>query len=164
MIKSKSAPAGFPDNSPMPIWSGTGKPEDPNYQPARKLFMRRSFTVEEMPMRAKMFLAGQDTMVVRINGVTLPKDSVTFKDNVYSWNVLNTLRTGKNILIIKAKAANGADRAVYPLLKMDIATKVTLPKPPGFNKPLAAQDVRNDIYQFPFIKNFSPEPEQGASK
>jgi hypothetical protein len=40
---------------------------------------------------------------------------------------------------------------------MSVGAKVSLPKPPGFDKPLTAEEVREDVYKFPSIKNFSPE-------
>ena len=40
---------------------------------------------------------------------------------------------------------------------MNITTHVPLPKPPGFEKPLPAEQVSVDVYKFPEIKNFSTD-------
>lgn len=162
-FSEKPLVTGFPgNNAPLPMWLGSGNPEDSvNYKPFKEVFFRRSFTIAETPHSATLYLSSGGPVEVYFNGDLLARDtSLTLAAKALSWDLMGKIRKGKNVIAIRAISRDETSNGVFPLLLMSVGTKVSLPKPPGFNKPLAAEEVREDVYKFPSIKNFSPEQKE----
>jgi hypothetical protein len=114
-----------------------------------------------MPEAARFYLSG-GTVAAQLNGMPLPADSGTALGKVVMWDLIGKLRAGKNVLAIQAAMPQTPPAAVYPLIELKISTQVYFAKPPGSAAPLPPEQVRQDVYQFPYIKNFSQD--QGGVK
>jgi hypothetical protein len=149
--------AGFPSQTPAPLAvKGDGATN------GSASFFRRTFTVAEMPNAARFYLSASGPATAHINGTPLPADSATTLGKVTLWDLMGRLRAGKNVVAVKAAAPAAAPAAVYPLIELKIAMQIYFAKPPGSDTPLPPEQVRQDVYRFPYIKNFSPE--QGGTK
>jgi TolA-binding protein len=144
------AVTGFPVKTPTALATAAG---------AQVSFFRRTFTLNDTPRAARFYCFGTGTPVIFINNHLLAADSGAALGQVAMWDLVGKLRFGKNVLAIRMGAAGQG--ALYPLIEFTVPTRLYVPRPPGADKPLTAEQVRPDVYQFPFIKNFSPETNAG---
>lgn len=153
---------GFPGKTPLPMWLGSGNPAvKESYHPEKKVTFRRTFTTTETPDSALFFFASKGPAVVFINGELLMSDtSASMGFEARSWDLLGKIRKGKNVIAIQAESRSNDDNGIFPLLLMSIRTTVSVPKPPDYEEPLSSEQVTEDVYKFPFIKNFSPEQKE----
>jgi hypothetical protein len=121
------------------------------------LYFRRTFTLNEMPLAATLVLHSTGTISVFLNGAPVSPDSISVTTKTGSWNLMGKLRTGKNTLGIKITAIGTAPGILYPMLVLRISRMTFSARPPGQDKPFSDEEIRSDVYKFPFIKNFSPE-------
>lgn len=121
------------------------------------LYFRRTFTLNEMPLAATLVLHSTGTISVFLNGAPVSPDSISATTKTGSWNLIGKLRTGKNALGIKIAAIGTAPGILYPMLVLRISRMSFSARPPGQDKPFSDEEIRSDVYKFPFIKNFSPE-------
>ena len=70
---------------------------------------------------------------------------------------MGKLRTGKNALSVRVSTIGTAPGTLYPMLVLRIAHQSFTAQLPGQEKQLSDEDLRSDVYKFPFIKNFSLE-------
>lgn len=149
------AVAGFPGKIPVPMWYGTAGGKD--YDPAHRLFFRRTFYNRATPHEADLYVAATGHFDVYLNGAPLP-DNDTVRGQwteARQWDLLGKLRNGKNVLAIRARAAADTAFGVFPFVRLMVAKAEYLPQPPGFDQPFSREVVAEGTYQFPFIKNFS---------
>jgi TolA-binding protein len=156
---TSTAIEGFPGNTPIPMWFGKGSPDSTaTYQPFQTVYFRRTFSTDQMPHKAMLYLAANGILDIYFNGeflgshAFLPNEQQT----AIVQDLMGKIRNGTNVLAVRAKS-NETARALYPLLLLTVGTDVPLPKPPGFSEPLSLEAARVDKYVFPPIKNFTLE-------
>lgn len=152
--------AGFPNNTPVPMWYGTGNPDSTaDYTPFSTVYFRRTFSITAMPHTAQFYLAAKGEMTASINDKSLGTDTAeTFPDSATVFDCMGKLRIGNNVIAIRIHSDSTLHQnGLFPLLLMTIGTDLAMPKPPGYDASMTLEDVRNDKYVFPEIKNFSLE-------
>ncbi|MBN1128638.1 MAG: tetratricopeptide repeat protein, partial [Chitinispirillaceae bacterium] len=148
---------GFGAVTPVPITFPPGTAG--RSRSGREHFFRRSFTVSEKPDEATFLLYTSGTPTVLLNGTVIAPDVDPSAGKPAEWTITKRVRTGINVLAIHHASGNPAPAALYPLLRMTATRQTFVPRPPGKEPPLSADEVRQDVYQFPFIKNFNLEGE-----
>ena len=121
------------------------------------LYFRRAFTIYEMPLAATLVLHSTGTASVFLNGIPVAPDSISATTKTGSWNLMGKLRTGKNALTVQVLTTVTAPGTLYPMLVLRIAHQSFTAQLPGQEKQFSDEDIRSDVYKFPFIKNFSLE-------
>jgi TolA-binding protein len=149
----------FPGPVPPTMWWGEGNPDQSaSYQPAEKLFFRRTFTAPEMPHESKLFLAGYGIYTIYLNGALIGSDSSkTSPVPVRTFDLMSKIRSGKNIIAIEINSLQKEHYGIKLLVSYTTGAKTSYPKPPGFQKALSLEEVRVDKYVFPKIANFEFE-------
>ncbi len=146
----------FPGSPPPSMWWGEGSPDqNQTYQPSAKLFLRRTFTVPQMPHESQLYFAGNGIFTIYINGVLLTIDSSkTSPVPVRKYDLMGKVRSGKNVIAIKTESVQADLYGIKPMILFTIGTNLSHPKPPGYSTPLSLEEVRIDKYTFPLINNF----------
>ena len=155
---------GFPGNTPIPMWYGKGNPDTAaTYEPYPTVYFRRSFSTEQMPHKAVLYIAANGIIDCYLNGVFISSHAFLPQDQLAAVTIdlMGKIRIGNNVLAVKGRS-NEPSHAVYPLLLLTVGADVPLPKPPGFAEPMALEDVRIDAYRFPPIKNFTLEQPEAS--
>jgi tetratricopeptide (TPR) repeat protein len=152
--------SGFPAEAPVPMWFGQGNPKDTaNYMPFGRLFFRYVFYSKEEIHQADLYIFAVDEYEVYLNGTLLPLDTGAAlpANSAVKWNISGKIRDGKNVIAVRVMNMTGRAWAFMPYAKLMVTQDEFLPRPPGFEHPFELKDVADGTYQFPFIKNFSPE-------
>jgi hypothetical protein len=124
---------------------------------------RRVFTLADTPRAARFYCFGTGALMVSINGLSLAADSGTALGKVTMWDLTGKVRRGKNVMAVRMGAPlQAGQNTLSPLIEVTLPTRLYVPRPPGADTPMTAEEIRPDVYQFPFIRNFSPEA--GAQK
>jgi tetratricopeptide (TPR) repeat protein len=144
----QAVPTPLTLNGPIPAAASAHNPS---------LHFRRAITMNEMPLAATLVLNSTGSVSVFLNGIPISPDSISATTKTGSWNLIGKLRTGKNALAVTVSTAVPAPCVMYPMLVLRISSLSFMAQPPGQEKQLSDEDVRSDVYKFPFIKNFSPE-------
>jgi tetratricopeptide (TPR) repeat protein len=147
---------GFGATVPLPLTLNGALPAaasaiDPS------LYFRRTIMMNEMPLAATLMLHSTGTVSVFLNGIPVAPDSISATTKTGSWNLIGKLRTGKNAFAIKVSTTGPAAGILYHMLVLRISRLSFAARPPGQDKHLSDEEIRSDVYKFPFIKNFSPE-------
>lgn len=150
---------GFPGQTPPPMWykTDTGVPHEGS------VFFRRKFYVTQAPHKAELSLAAAEHFQVFFNGDTLTTESLLPMPwhMASSWDLVGKLRQGKNILAVRVWG-DGSAKGLLPHLRISVTAYDYLPQFPGTDAPVAIEQLSEDTYAFPFIKNFSPGPGRSA--
>lgn len=155
---------GFPGNTPIPMWFGSGNPDNATeFKAFPTVYFRRTFTIEKVPHKAELFLAAQGVTSVYFNGKFLRKDTInTFPLKSVSIDLMGKIRQGLNSIAIKVATSGPSNHGLFPILLMTVGTNVPMPQPPGFEKPMPLETVRIDNYRFPPIKNFTLQQSEAS--
>ena len=150
--------SGFPADVPAPLWF-SNNPDSGSAVAPGTVFFRRTFYNKEIPHKAELSVASTGPAAVYLNGTAVEGDSTVSGPwtRTRTWNVMGRLREGKNVIAVRAEGGAAGGDGVFPYLTVMVPQADYVPKPPGFDVPLAAEDVAVDVYKFPFVKNFSPE-------
>lgn len=146
----------FPGSPPPSMWYGVGNPDQYlSYKPSEKLFLRRTFTIPQMPHESQLFFAGNGIYTIFVNGVLLAVDSASSSPvPVRKFDLMSKVRSGKNVIAIKTVMKQADLYGIKPMILFTTGTKLSHPKPPGHTTPLSLEEVRIDKYTFPLITNF----------
>jgi hypothetical protein len=157
LINNSLHPTGFPGTIPQPIWGGRGNPNKINlFEPFSRIFLRRTFLTSQIPDSAIFYLAAKGDIAIYLNGTLLAIDTTSeIINKAKSFDLTGKILKEKNVIAIRVDKKNFSTYGVYPLLLLTTGTDLSLPKPPGFDKPLPVSALEANIYKFPVIKNFS---------
>ncbi|MBN2035533.1 MAG: tetratricopeptide repeat protein [Chitinispirillaceae bacterium] len=156
-VRSADAPPpkGFPTGPPEPIiYDGSLPAEAPSL---RTFYFRRTLSLASMPRAATLHLHSTGALKVMLNGVALAPEAKTSPSPITTYNMFDAIRSGKNVLGIKLSPSGSSQGVLFPLISVTLASQVFVAKPPGGEKVLLPEEIRADVYEFPFIKNFSQE-------
>jgi len=161
---STQAISGIPGNTPIPMWRDTGSGEagSPPGGGTSSVLFRRTFTIDDLPGSAELYLAAQGTVSIYLNAERLlPDTALTFTSGAVKINLLGKLRRGRNLVAIGVVPQDMSGYGIYPLILLSSGTDVALPQPPGYDAPMAVQDAAVDKYVFPEIRNFTVKKRTG---
>jgi len=151
----------FSGESMSPMWLGTKSIDGKNEFGPEAAHFRRTFTVDNVPEKATLRIAAHGVTDLYLNGMHIAADSLVSHASVsISHDLTGNIRSGKNTLAVRVTLNKNSNKALFLRLRLQTEKNVTLPKPPGFDKPLAPDEVRIDTYSFPVIKNFSLEQKE----
>lgn len=148
---------GFPVKTPVPLWYGEGDPKSQkSYQPAKRLFIRRTFYCPQVPREASMHLAAIDQFQLYLNGADLPVDT----PKALAWHqaqkvdLMGKIREGKNVIALCANNNLSLAYGVFPYLRYTVTGFDYVPQLPGEKGPRDPKEVAESAYAFPVLKNF----------
>lgn len=145
---------GFPRSQPTAMWHESAADS------GSQLYFRRVFNNSETPYQADIYVAAIGLYDVYINGTHLAADTTQQLSAIHRashWDIMGVLRDGRNVVAISVRRTSLEGAGVYPLLSLMVKRTEYVPKPPGFEVPLAVDDVSKENYAFPSVPNFSPE-------
>ncbi|MBD3344842.1 MAG: tetratricopeptide repeat protein [Chitinivibrionales bacterium] len=158
--------SGFPADVPPPMWIGKGDPDERGtYKPASQLYLRRKFYVREPVHEATLYAAGIGPFDIYFNENKLPVDSsqtVSF-EKARKYTVTGMVREGKNVFAVHAEKQSNTMYGFIPYLEVNVTDHEYIPLPPGTNEPLDPEKIKESVYIFDFIENFSPEKEKDST-
>jgi TolA-binding protein len=128
-------------------------------KPMTHCYLRRSFFLNEKPQSATFLLHAGNTASVLLNGSVIAPDAVPSTGKPATWTISGKVQTGKNVLAIRLSSDGIKPVVLHQLLRITTVHQTFVPRPPGSETELTADKVREDVYQFPIIKNFSLEGE-----
>lgn len=145
--------SGFPEKVPVGMWYK----QDEQNEKVNRVFFRRTFYIQEPPLKTVLYLVAIDDYSVSLNGKMLVRDSVSvIKWNKADfWDLAGKMRQGKNVLAIEAINNIRSGYGVFPLIVMKVPLNEYLPRFPGAKDVVDKKLVSEDTYSFPYIKNFS---------
>ncbi len=144
---------GFPKKTPVGLWNKNKTLK------TGKMFFRRNFYIDEPPHRSTLHFTSTGNYTVYINEIKLVIDSTNSLqwDQAISWDLKGKLRKGKNVIALEVSNNNQSFYGIFPYLMYTITSYKYLPKLPNTDFILEEKDISEEVYVFPYIKNFSPK-------
>ncbi len=148
---------GFPEKTPVPLWYGEGDPKmQQSYQPAKKLFVRRSFYCPQVPREASIHIAAIDQYELYVNGNPVPGDTAKTAawHRAHKADLMGKIREGKNVIALFVRNNLSLGYGVFPYVRYLVAGYDYVPQLPDEKEPLDPKTAAEGVYAFPVIKNF----------
>lgn len=143
--------SGFPDSAPAPLNIKKNLSDTLNNK-INTVYIRRSFYLDNTPLRASFYFAADGLIDLYLNSMHLFSDSLSLQKS-RKYDLTGKLSKSKNVIAVKV--LNNGNSGIYPLLVMETETEEIQPVVPSQQVKLTLKDVQIDTYLFPFIKNFS---------
>ncbi len=154
-IKPLKIGKNYPDSNALLMWY-LDKNSDSLKTVNKRLFFRKIINFPELPQQVSFQMYSRGKYSFYLNGVFTAPDSIANKGSDKSrYDLLGKFRKGYNTLAIEATTFNDSTFGICPFLSVISARSMKLPKPPGAASFISLEDVRDGVYVFPEIFNFS---------